>query len=374
MWKSSTARSGFRRDDRVKPVRNLSCGIACCASLLPVFATAALAQSAPAPVAGLQPSVVFGETSPLSGNTQILRRMISPLAAAAARRALARSGQGLREQSIDPAKEIFTVYVPATKPPHGYGLLVFVPPWGEAKLPQDWSTVLDQYGVIYVSAANSANDANVLGRRDPLALIAYQNIVDRYPVDPEHVFIGGFSGGSRVAMRLALGYPDVFRGALLDAGADPIGDVKAPLPPRDLMLQFQSTSRLVYISGDEDTLNLQTDKGSMRSMRDWCVTDTDDEVAPHTSHDTPDGIALARVFAALYAPVPPDPSELASCRAGIDAEVTSKLQQVDALIASGNRDDARKLLLEIDTRFGGLAAPRSVELDAQLASEPATAR
>ena len=267
--------------------------------------------------------------------------MISPLAAAAARRALARSGQGLREQSIDPAKEIFTVYVPATKPPHGYGLLVFVPPWGEAKLPQDWSTVLDQYGVIYVSAANSANDANVLGRRDPLALIAYQNIVDRYPVDPEHVFIGGFSGGSRVAMRLALGYPDVFRGALLDAGADPIGDAKAPLPPRDLMLQFQSTSRLVYISGDEDTLNLQTDKGSMRSMRDWCVTATDDEVAPHTSHHTPDGIALARVFAALYAPVPPDPSELASCRAGIDAEVTSKLQQVDALIASGNRDDAR---------------------------------
>jgi len=39
---------------------------------------------------------------------------------------------------------------------------------------------------------------------------------------------------------------------------------------------------------------------------------------------------------------------------------------VDALIASGNRDDARKLLLEIDTRFGGLAAPKSVELDAQL--------
>jgi hypothetical protein len=167
-------------------------------------------------------------------------------------------------------------------------------------------------------------------------------------------------------MRLALGYPDVFRGALLDAGADPIGDARAPLPPRDLMLQFQSSSRLVYVSGDEDTLNLQTDKGSMRSMRDWCVTDTDDEVAAHTSHDTPDGITLARVFAALYAPVLPDPSELASCRARVDAELASKLQQVDALIASGNRDDARKLLLEIDTRFGGLAAPGSIELDAQL--------
>jgi hypothetical protein len=323
---------------------------------------------------GLQSDVVFGETSPLSSNTEILRRMISPLAAAAARRELARSGKTLSEQSIDPAKEIFAVYVPAAKPPRGYGLLVFVPPWGEAKLPQGWASVLDQYGMIYVSAANSANDANVLGRRDPLALIAYRNIVDRYPVDPEHVYVGGFSGGSRVAMRLALGYPDVFRGALLDAGADPIGDDKAPLPPRELFQQFQSNSRVVFISGDEDTLNLKTDKVSMRSMRDWCVTDTDDEVAPHTGHDTPDGAALARAFAALTAPEPPDPSELATCRAGIDAELTAQLQQADALVANGERDDARKLLLQIDARFGGLAAPRSVDLDTKLNADSPGAR
>jgi pimeloyl-ACP methyl ester carboxylesterase len=280
-------------------------------------------------------------------------------------------GKTLSAQSIDPSKETFTVYVPAMKPPHGYGLLVFVPPWGEAKMPEAWASVFDQYGVIYVSAANSANDANVLGRRDPLALIEYQNVVDRYPVDPEHVYVGGFSGGSRVAMRLALGYPDVFRGALLDAGADPIGDPKAPLPPRELFQPFQNNSRIVFISGDEDTLNVQTDKASRRSMRDWCVTDTDVEVAPHTAHDTPDTTAFARAFAALTAPEPPDAAQLASCRAGIDAELTSKLQQADALLAGGNRNDARKLLLEIDARFGGLAAPKSVELDAELNSDAA---
>lgn len=349
----------------MKAVGSKSCAFACCALLVSLFATAALAQSAP-PLAGLQQAVVFNETSPLSGNTEILRRMISPLAAAAAHRDLAHSGKALGAQSIDPAKEIFTVYVPATKPPHGYGLLVFVPPWGEAKMPEAWASVFDQYGVIYVSAANSANDANVLARRDPLALIGYQNIVDRYPVDPHHVYVGGFSGGSRVAMRLAIGYPDIFRGALLDAGADPIGDAKAPLPPRDLFEQFQSNSRIVFISGDEDTLNLQTDKASQRSMRDWCVTDTDVETAQHTAHETPNTPAFARAFTALVQPEPPDQTELTSCRAGLDAELTSKLQQVDELIASGNRDGAQKLLLEIDTRFGGLAAPKSVALDATL--------
>ncbi len=345
-------------------------GIACCVAAL--FANVAVAQDAT--VARLQSGVVFSETSPLSANGEILHRMISPLAAAAADRELARSGKTLPAQSIDPSKESYVVYVPAAKPARGYGLLVFVPPWRDAKLPSDWATVLDQYGVIFVSAANSGNDVNVLGRRVPLALIGYQNIVDRYAVDPQHVYIGGFSGGSRVAMRLALDYPDIFRGALLDAGADPIGGAKAPLPPRDLFLQFQNASRLVYVSGDEDTLNLETDKASARSMRGWCVTDLDSETAPRTGHDTPDGVALARVFAALTAPTPPDPSELASCRAGIDADMSAQLQEVDALVANGKRDEARRLLLDIDARFGGLAAPKSAELDSALNADPAGAR
>jgi hypothetical protein len=340
-----------------------------------ILAQAASAQVAPGLQSpglqspGLQSNVVFAETSPLAANTEILRRLISPLAVASAHRDLTRSGQVLAEQSIDPAKETFTVYVPATKPPEGYGLLVFVPPWRDARMPLEWAPVLDRYGVIFVSAALSGNDANVIGRRVPLALIAYQNIVDRYRIDPRHVYAGGFSGGSRVAMHLALGYPDVFRGALLDAGSDPIGNSKAPLPPRELLLQFQASSRLVYVSGDQDDFNVQTDKGSMRSMRDWCATDIDGEIWPHASHDALDGEAFARAIAALYAPVPPDPVELASCRARIDDALTAQLQQVDALIENGKRDDARKLLLEIDTRFGGLAAPRSNALDATLSSD-----
>ena len=353
------------------PVRKLFGAIVCCASVPLALVSAAFAQDSSA--VGLQSGVVFAETSPLSGNSEILPRMISPLAAAAARRELARSGKSLSEQSIDPSKEMFAVYVPATEPPQGYGLLVFVPPWRDAGLPPEWAQVLDQYGVIFVSAANSGNDANVLGRRVPLAMIAYQNIVDRYKIDPEHVYIGGFSGGSRVAMRLALGYPDIFRGALLDASADPIGNTRATLPSRELFEKFQNRSRLVYIAGDADTINLELIKESARSMQVWCVTDIDNEVAPHTSHHTPYGQDFSRAFAALLNPQPPDAAQLASCRAGIDAELTSKLQQVDALIASGNRDDARKLLLDIDMRFGGLAAPKSVELDAVLNSDPAAA-
>lgn len=57
-------------------------------------------------------------------------------------------------------------------PPHGFALLVFVPPWQDARLPPEWAKVLDRYGAIFVSAARSGNDENVLGRREPLALLA----------------------------------------------------------------------------------------------------------------------------------------------------------------------------------------------------------
>lgn len=141
---------------------------------------------------------------------------------------LAQSGKRLGDQPVNLADEKFAVYVPAQKPTGGYALLVFVPPWNDARLPDGWGPVLDQYGVIFVTAARSGNDANVFGRREPLALLAEQNVARRYAVNQARVLIAGFSGGSRVAMRLALAYPDLFHGAILNAGSDPVGSRTIP--------------------------------------------------------------------------------------------------------------------------------------------------
>ena len=77
--------------------------------------------------------------------------------------------------------------------------------------------------MLVVSAAHSGNDEATFARREPLALLAAHNIRKQYPVDSDRIYIAGFSGGSRIALRLALGYPDVFRGVILNAGSAPIG-------------------------------------------------------------------------------------------------------------------------------------------------------
>lgn len=312
-------------------------------------------------------NVAFSDYSPLSTNQELAHRMLSPLTAASLPAILAGSGSRLAEQPVDLSRERFTVYVPSTAAPsRGYGLIVFVPPWNAEKIPDGWESVLDEKGLLFVSADNSGNDASALGRREPLALIAAYNVMKKYPVDLGRVYISGFSGGSRIAMRLALGYPDVFRGAILNSGGDLIGNHIIPLPPRDLMLRFQEASRLIYLTGEEDTFVLNAAHASMRSMREWCQFHAEGRTLVSRGHETIDAESLAWALDALNSPSENDLAQLGDCRAQIDRDMSSALKKVRGLMTMGQAEQARNLLNDIDTRYGGLAAPDSLELSRSL--------
>jgi pimeloyl-ACP methyl ester carboxylesterase len=281
---------------------------------------------------------------------------------------LTRSGKSLEPEALDLQKERFVTYVPASAPPSGYALLVFVPPWEDARVPDGWSSVLERNGVIYVSAARAGNDEDVMQRRIPLALLAAHNVMEHYSVDPQRVFIGGFSGGSRVALRIALSYPDVFRGVLLNAGSDPIGAPNLP-PSRDLLIQFQRSTRLVYLTGNRDAERTAMDAASQQSMREWCVSDIQEEVIPWKSHDVAPAPAFARALQVLLGKSSPQSQTRAvadddACQSALERRVTQQLDDVQRLLNLGQRASAEKRLREVDERFGALAAPRSLELSA----------
>jgi pimeloyl-ACP methyl ester carboxylesterase len=315
---------------------------------------------------GLHSDVVFSDYSSLSRSAELQHRLLSPLHADQVSKRLAHSAVALRDQPIDLAQQRFAVYVPSHSPARGFGLLVFVPPWENAMLPRGWAEILDRHGVIFVSAANSGNAANVLDRREPLALLAAHNIMQRFRVDPERIYIGGFSGGSRIALRLALGFPDVFRGALLNAGSDPIGDAETPLPPAELFSRFQEMTRIVYISGQNDAVNVEKDAASTRSMLGWCVFDSYLERSPWAEHEVAGSAALDRALVLLDTRAKPNLARLNNCRSRINQELAKEIDHASDLLAAGNVDGARSLLNKIDARYGGLAAPRSVDLAARI--------
>jgi len=315
---------------------------------------------------GLHGYAVFSDYSALSSSAELQHRLLSPLNADQASKRLAHSAVALRDQPIDLARERFTVYVPPHPQAQGFGLLVFIPPWENAMLPRGWAEILDRHGVIFVSPANSGNAANVLDRREPLALLAAHNIMQHFRVNPVRVYIGGFSGGSRVALRLALGFPDVFRGALLNAGSDPIGDAETPLPPVELFSRFQELTRIVYVSGQNDAVNVEKDAASVRSMLGWCVFDWYAERSPWVEHEVAGSAALDRALVMLDKHAKLDWARLNNCRSRLSQELAQEIDQANDLLAAGNVDGAHRLLNKIDAHYGGLAAPRSVDLAARI--------
>ena len=309
--------------------------------------------------AGAPTMVRFSFYTALSSNSELAHRFLTPLTAASVPARLAAMGKQLSDQPIDLSEERFLLYVPGGVPVSGYGLLVFIPPWDEARLPEGWDDVLDRYGLIFVSASRSGNDQTDLGRREPLAILAEQNVAREFRLDRTRIFIAGFSGGAHVAMRLALAYPDVFRGAILDAGSDPIGTAEVHIPAAELFHRFQESSRLVYLTGARDVTRLEMDATSIRSMRDWCQNNID-EIRPDSDHTVADPRALARAIEALLAPIEPDAAGLAACRRAVEGRLSAELDQLRALRTAGKADEASALLKRIDSRFGGLAASETV--------------
>ena len=307
------------------------------------------------------------DDTPYGENAELMRRMASPLTRFANERALGSSGATLARHPLDVLSERFLIYLPATSPPpRGFGLLVFVPPWQDARVPPGWATVLDRFGVVFITAARSGNEENPLGRRVPLALLAAAEARRRFSIDPERMYLAGFSGGSRIALRIALAYPDVFRGVILDAGSDPIGTPQVPLPPPNLLALFQSQTRVVYITGERDSNQLADDAQSIRSLHQWCVANVDEAVQPHVQHEIALPGALSQALGSLAARARVDPGKLARCRAGLAADLDTRLREIEELTARGATHEAAARLKQIDERFGGLAAPRSVELAGRL--------
>ncbi|HEV7122047.1 MAG TPA: PHB depolymerase family esterase [Rhodanobacter sp.] len=291
---------------------------------------------------------------------------MSPLNAGRVLETSRHAGRALREQSLDVGQQRFSLYVPGHAPPAGYALLVFVPPWNSATVPSGWKAPLDRHGMIYVSAANSGNAADVLDRRVPLALLAAWNIMQRYRVDPRRVYVGGLSGGSRVAERIALGYPDLFGGALLIAGSDPVGTAQLAVPPVDLFRRFQQGTKLVYLTGQNDPINLELDARSRRSMHDFCVFHVATVAEAWVGHELPAARALERSLDRLDDPVQVEADRLARCREGVDERLNARLQQVRNLLIARKFAAARAQLNRVDSRYGGLAGPESLALASEI--------
>lgn len=339
----------------------------CLVSLVLSFALAvpAAASSSPAPQ-------LLREPSPLVRGEEFSRRLLSPLSADDVHRFLQAGGRRLAPESFSAGADAVDLYVPAKAPPGGYGLLVFIPPADEFPLPRDWHAALEKRGLIVAMPRKAGNDADVIGRRIPLALHAHHHATANFAIDPTRVYVGGFSGGARLAQRIAIAWPDVFRGSLQFAGSVVVGENLLPPPPRDLLDLARQRSRFVLVSGSLDLPNRRNDAEARARLESLCFAGVRGFGPPRLDHWVPDGRAFAKALEQLEAPVPADADD--ACASKLDADVARALDAVEDQLARGDAAGARNTLTRLDDQFGGLAAPRSHELARRImAALPANA-
>lgn len=306
----------------------------------------------------------FTETTALARNGELIKRLFSPFAAVDL--AAKNDAAALDGFPIDLKREKFGLYVPAEKPAKGFGLLVWVSPLDEAGMPPDWPSTLEERGVIFVTAARSGNETSPVGRRIPLALAAAANVVRSQTIDRDRIWIAGFSGGARIAERIALAYPDVFSGAILDGSSDAIASADVPLPPRGNFERLLDRTAIVSSTGAEDDYNTMDARRVVASLRRHCIDRVLIEVRRGEGHVIMDGRSLDKAIEFLDRPREPPPPSTRQCRVDLYSKIDAELLQAEAMLRQREKG-AAAAIRAIDRRYGGLAAPRSLELRARLA-------
>lgn len=164
------------------------------------------------------------------------------------------------------------------------GVFVYVSPVDTGKIDPRWRSVMDQQNLIYISANDSGNRVPTK-RRMVLATMGLRALEQQYSFSAARINVSGFSGGGRVASKLASQYPEVFTGSLYICGVD--FWKKDQTPKVERLLQ----NRFVFLTGSRD-FNLTETRRVHRRYINAGAQHSKLMVIPQMAHEHPDAAAL----------------------------------------------------------------------------------
>ena len=171
------------------------------------------------------------------------------------------------------------------------GMFIYISPKPGAAVPPGWGRVLDQHNLAWAGALDSGNEVHV-ARRIGLALLA-QSLVGRAgPIDTGRVYLGGFSGGGRVASMMIPMYPDRFAGALFICGANPLMGASADT------VEAIRAMPLVFLTGTGD-FNLEDTRFALATFQHAGFTRAELLLIDGLDHELPDDDGLMTALEAL---------------------------------------------------------------------------
>lgn len=186
----------------------------------------------------------------------------------------------------------------------GWGLLVWVSPGNTLGMPPDWAAELARHRLLVVGAMNAGNERHLVDRFR-LALDATCNVCRQYKIDRKRIYIGGMSGGGRVASMLGIACADLFTGTLSVCGVNYYRDITDAagiiypasfLPDGRILPLARKSGRFVLLTGEFDP-NRENTKATQEKgfQRDGFKNVIFQEV-PRMKHAMPNATELAKAL------------------------------------------------------------------------------
>jgi predicted esterase len=240
----------------------------------------------------------FKEFSPLAHTDEMFKRLLKPAMEEEYfhERKAEYSGGAHNGYAFDVKDEIWNIYVPSTyKPGEKYGLFVWINADDNGAPTGNWKKVFAQKKLIFVGADRSGNDHESILRRVALALHSVHNMKKLYNIDDNRIYVSGYSGGGRISSRIAIGYPDIFSGALYICGCNAPNSENVKIPPKILWQKAKSHHRYVFLTGDND-MNREDTKYVIGEYKKLKVHHTKYIQVPGMGHDIPNDEWLGKAI------------------------------------------------------------------------------
>jgi hypothetical protein len=114
----------------------------------------------------------------------------------------------------DSTKQTYELYVPPRKPSKArLPLILYLSPGKDAGSGKALERLCRSRGFLYAAPHNAGNDCPG-PRRVRIVLDVLDDVRRHFPVDADRTYIGGFSGGGRIACAVAFTLPEAFGGVL----------------------------------------------------------------------------------------------------------------------------------------------------------------
>ncbi|MEZ6165566.1 MAG: prolyl oligopeptidase family serine peptidase [Phycisphaerales bacterium] len=134
-------------------------------------------------------------------------------------------------------QETFRVRLPMKYDPGTpAGVLVWISPTPDGRIPDIFGPVCDQLGLIAIGVDNNGNQREITDRLQN-HLDSIETLAQHASIDRQRIYLTGMSGGGRCSGILLLAFPDLFAGAVPIVGLDtyhnaPTGDPGKYWPKR----------------------------------------------------------------------------------------------------------------------------------------------